>query len=665
MPVDLEKLRAAQQAAAAAGSVKAQQALAAQANGGNALGGSVTLQNPITSPSPAVGLSSTPGGKFTTNGGGSVTTPESPKTNYVQQATNVTGNAGTGKLLNDILYAKDQYDAGNKAWASSTAQGYYSQLDPALAKQVQGMNAQQLRDYIAGQSAAPAANGGSPAPMSNGAPVYSGSPWSGSGVSTPSNPSASAPAAYQPTYTGPDMTAMTGQLNSLYENRLASETQKLRDALATALQGYNAQETQAKQSAYDNRNAADVVSMQGQQAMAEQMANAGLTGDGQNLTLAASQAASRQGALTDINRTETNALQNISEQRANLQNNAAQNELALTQAVGADKAAALFDLLKYGDSRAFDVDQVNYGRYRDDINQQFAEDQFDWSKLMQEAGLTGMYNGQSTMAGKQQNLEAALAYSNLTGQVLGPQSDWSGLLRQASSGSAPLSLAGQQAQLQSKQANLDAALSVAGLTGNIVNPQADWTGLFRQAAAGGNGQTMAALQQAFQQAMSQQQYNRGVYESDRNYNLQANGQNQQNSNSAFGRLVDVWKLTGQAPSGLESYGIQAGTPYSDGAASKVRTIDPNEIKSLAQSFQYAGQDSGGKSYRYTPPKTNQDARYNVWVDTVTSMQSQGYDDGSIAQVLRYMGITSDEESTFLKRNQGGGKFTTPVQNAGK
>lgn len=660
--VDLAKLRAAQEAAAAAGSQKAQQALAAQANGGNALGGSATLQNPVI-PKQTGGSMTTYSPPPATPAAGSPAVSMAPTTNYVQQGTSVTGSAGAGKTLNDILYAKDQYDAGNKQWASSTAQGLYSQLDPALAKQVQGMSAAQLRQYLAGQSAqpAPSAPAATPSAPSVGSAVYPSAGYPSSGSSVPVQP------GYQSSYTGPDLTGMTNQLNTLYDNRLASETQKLRDALATALQGYNAQETQARQSAYDNRNAADVAAMQGQQGMNELMANMGLTGDGQNLTLAAAQAASRQGALTDINRGETNALQNISEQRANLQNNAAQNELALAQSVGADKAAALFDLLKYGDTRAFEVDQSNYGRYRDDINQQFAQDQFGWQKLMQEAGLTGIYNGQSTMAGKQQNLDAALAYSQLTGQVLSPQSDWSGLVRQASSGSAPLSLAGQQAQLQRQQANLEAALGVAGLTGSVVNPQADWSGLFRQAAAGGNGPTMAALQQAFQQSMAQQDYNRGVYESDRSYALQANGQNQQNSNSSFGRLVDIWKLTGQAPAGLESYGVQAGMPYSDGAANKIRTIDPNEIKSLAQSFQYTGQDSGGKSYRYTPPKTNQDARYNVWVDTVTSMRSQGYDDGSIAQVLRYMGITGDEEASFLKRNgNGGGKYTTPAQpNAGK
>ncbi|QJC52896.1 hypothetical protein HGI30_15865 [Paenibacillus albicereus] len=659
--VDLAKLRAAQEAAAAAGSQKAQQALAAQANGGNALGGSVTLQNPV--------IPNQTGGSMTTYSppaatpapvaSGAPAVSMAPTTNYVQQGTSVTGSSGAGKTLNDILYAKDQYDAGNKQWASSTAQGLYSQLDPALARQVQGMSAAQLRQYLAGQSTqpGPSAPAATPSAPSVGAAFYpsGGSPANGSAA--PAQP------GYQSTYTGPDLTGMTNQLNTLYDNRLSAETQKLRDALATALQGYNAQETQARQSAYDNRNAADVAAMQGQQGMNEVMANMGLTGDGQNLTLAAAQAASRQGALTDINRAETNALQNISEQRANLQNNAAQNELALAQSVGADKAAALYDLLKYGDTRAFEVDQSNYGRYRDDINQQFAEDQFGWQKLMQEAGLTGVYNGQSTMAGKQQNLDAALAYSQLTGQVLSPQSDWSGLVRQASSGSAPLSLAGQQAQLQRQQANFGAAIDVAGLTGAIVNPQADWSGLFRQAAAGGNGPTMAALQQA----MAQQNYSRGVYESDRSYELQANSQSQQNSNSSFGRLVDIWKLTGQAPAGLESYGVQAGMPYSDGAANKIRTIDPNEIKSLAQSFQYAGQDPGGKSYRYTPPKTNQDARYNVWVDTVTSMRSQGYDDGSIAQVLRYMGITGEEETSFLKRNgNGGGNYTTPAQpSAGK
>lgn len=225
----------------------------------------------------------------------------------------------------------------------------------------------------------------------------------------------SIPQAYTPSYTGPDMTGMTAQLESMFGNRLSSETAKLREALATALQGYNAQETQTKQAAYSNRNASDVTSSQNDQAMREQLANMGMTGDGQNLTLQAAQGASRLGSLSDINQNESNALLDILQKRSGLQNNAANQELALTQQVGSDKAAALYDLLKYGDTRKFDVEQYNYGRYQDNVDNQYRNDAFNWQKQTDTAGLTGQFNGQKTSDQAQRDWENRFNYGQATG----------------------------------------------------------------------------------------------------------------------------------------------------------------------------------------------------------------------------------------------------------
>lgn len=68
-------------------------------------------------------------------------------------------------------------------------------------------------------------------------------------------------------------------------------------------------------------------------------------------------------------------------------------------------------------------------------------------------------------------------------------------------------LAGQQVDLQGRQANLDAALNVANMTGRVVNPQSDWTGLFRQANSGKAPLTMAGQNQQFQQGMQNRQQN--------------------------------------------------------------------------------------------------------------------------------------------------------------
>jgi len=275
------------------------------------------------------------------------------------------------------------------------------------------------------------------------------------------------PSGYVPTYTGPNLDEMRAQLEAIFTNRQSSELAALRAALETALAGYAAQERQAQQLAYNQRNAADVVAAQEQTAMRELLANLGMTGDGQNLTAQAAQAAARLQAIGAINQQEAEALMRIAEQRSALKNSAAQQEVALIQAIGADKAAALYDLLKYGDTRAFEMDQINYGRYRDTIEDQFRRDALDWQRQMDLANLLGVYNGQQTLAGRQAalaerqaNLDAALAVGAATGRLVSPQGDWSGLFRQAVNPNTPLNLTGQQFQLDRDQL-------IAALTGRL------------------------------------------------------------------------------------------------------------------------------------------------------------------------------------------------------
>ncbi|CAM4097397.1 hypothetical protein L1N85_10660 [Paenibacillus alkaliterrae] len=59
-----------------------------------------------------------------------------------------TNYGGKGSALNEILYSKKSYDAGNKAWAASNAQQHYGALSADEATAVKGMNTQQLIDYI-------------------------------------------------------------------------------------------------------------------------------------------------------------------------------------------------------------------------------------------------------------------------------------------------------------------------------------------------------------------------------------------------------------------------------------------------------------------------------------------------------------------------------------
>lgn len=66
-------------------------------------------------------------------------------------------------------------------------------------------------------------------------------------------------------------------------------------------------------------------------------------------------------------------------------------------------------------------------------------------------GIRTLAGQQLDLANKQANLDSALQYSNLTGKLLTPQSDWSGYARQAANGDTPLTMAGQAQQFDQSQ----------------------------------------------------------------------------------------------------------------------------------------------------------------------------------------------------------------------
>lgn len=244
------------------------------------------------------------------------------------------------------------------------------------------------------------------------APAVGGAPAAGAGGYNPYAPSAPL-AQYQSSYNGPDMKGMTDQLNSIYSNMSASQLQKLKDALAVQLQGYNSQETTANQSAYDNRNNNDVMSMQQMQGLREQMAAQGVNG-GDSITAQVANDASRQSGANAINRDQANAIQDLAQKRALAQSQEASGELSLQQQIDSDKAGAMLNLLQYGDSRAFDVDQAKYGRFSDDLARQFQQSQFDYGKgqdqIQNDAQYGGTYKGGQTFAAQQQQIQNDAQY---------------------------------------------------------------------------------------------------------------------------------------------------------------------------------------------------------------------------------------------------------------
>lgn len=94
--------------------------------------------------------------------------------------------------------------------------------------------------------------------------------------------------------------------------------------------------------------------------------------------------------------------------------------------------------------------------------------------LMQYADQYGVnpLTGQSTLAGKNANLNAALSIGEQTGRVVNPQSDWSGLIRQAQSGNAPLTRTAQQQAFENDLAMQEAEIYKQVQLGNLDIAQA-------------------------------------------------------------------------------------------------------------------------------------------------------------------------------------------------
>ncbi|MFD2330090.1 hypothetical protein ACFSR7_12630 [Cohnella sp. GCM10020058] len=384
------------------------------------------------------------------NSSPSVTTTTTPAAN--------TNYGGKGNPLNEILFSKKQYDAGNKLWAAKNAQSYYDQLDPQERALVQGMNTQQLESYINSKTA-----GGT------GATGATGTTGQGS----------------------------SNLINDMYDNSLAAQLQALRKARETAQQGLNSVETTAKQSAYQNRNLADASTQQSAQRLRTIMAEQGLLASGDNVTANVALQAAGQNNLNTINQAEANTLQDVMERRATINNNAELDEQALAKEVAAARANAL-------------------------IQDQYHQDDMG----LQVAGLTGTYNGTRTLAGVASDQAAQ-------------QQSWSQSFQkeQFAYQKARDAIADKQYQQQ-----FDENVRQYGLNYGLQKAMQDHQISYDDA----------------QLALSQSN--------------STTDNNRQDTNSTYGRLFDIWQLTGVAPAGLEAFGIAAGTPVkSDTTSSGSKT----------------------------------------------------------------------------------------------
>lgn len=404
----------------------------------------------------------------------------------------------------------------------------------------------------AGAAAGAALGGVKPAPAQT-APVAG----AGAGGYNPYAPSAPL-AQYQSSYNGPDMKGMTDQLNSIYSNMSASQLQQLKNALAVQQQGYNAQETTANQNAYDGRNSNDVMSMQQMQGLREQMAAQGVNG-GDSITAQVANDASRQSGANAINRDQANALQDLAQKRALANSQEASSELSLQQQIDSDKAGAMLNLLQYGDSRAFDVDQAKYGRFSDDLARQFQQSQFEYGKgqdqIQNDAQYGGTYKGGQTFAAQQQQIQNDAQYAGTYG--------------------------GQQTRAAMESDRAYTADNNQRYTDNQYRDKTYNRGVLESDRNYGRGVFESDRNYGRGVLESDRNYGRGVYESDRNYTYGAgqdafhNGISQSGDDLQWLRYEQDQANAGGAPK-------YDGMPVNQVIdALQKRFTDPNTMKQVA------------------------------------------------------------------------------------
>lgn len=489
--------------------------------------------------------------------------PTPPQTNY----------GGQGNVYNELLYSKKQYDAGNKNWAMNNANQYYGQLSPEEANLIRGMNTQQLTDYI---------NNRNKVESTTNAPVQVPTP---DGTFTYTPPNESQVPIYNPALPVRDTEALWKYVDGQFDRKLSD------------LRLYADQQTRAGQTIADQQLAANQTQYdRAQQTIGENRALENVS-NARNLSPFSGRSDYAQGMIAQERaRTDREAQQDLSSRQANinadlanLRNSIEEKYAAMQNAAPAEREALFQQLLN--DERMYDLAvngqqieglmansqlnntafnqalqtfQTNRGVFESDRN-------FD----LAEGGLTGQYNGASTLAGK--------------------------------------------------QANWNAYLDMVDRTGNLgKGPAQNWTNLVNNANAG--GQTLSGRQYDRNIFESDRNYDRGVYESDRNYDyqvgrdavadeqfmkkfnedvrqfglqhaLQRNAQaisaaNQRSdnsrasSNAEFNRLMDIWKATGVAPAGIQ--GVAPGTPYGGGNPSGISEKMMDESRSMVDAIRTGG-----------------------------------------------------------------------------
>lgn len=321
--------------------------------------------------------------------------------------------------------------------------------------------------------------------------------------------------------------SQTGLINDIYANQRASQLQKIREARDIQLQGLNKVNVQAEDSATAQRGQIAAADIQAGQRLRESMASMGLLGSGDNLTAQGQQATIRQSAMGQTNQELARVRQDVSERQKQINDAAANNDLALLQKLQADQAQ---DMLTLGY-------QVNDREYRDAV--------FGWQQQIDTANQTGIFNGQQNMAMQNQQFNQG-------------QQGWQ---NRYNYGLATGTFENGQQSLENKKFQYT--------QGRDTVADQQWESEFQRIKEQNGIEN--ALNWA-QNSISQQ-----------NADTSATNASNSASNSSIDNLMNVFKATGVAPAGLESMGINKGDklPIETKPVDYNYTTDPAFIGGIA------------------------------------------------------------------------------------
>lgn len=206
-------------------------------------------------------------------------------------------------------------------------------------------------------------------------------------------------------------------LNNIYDKQKQMLLAEFRAARDKALGQFNEQKTALQPMYQQMRDQTDVMNAQAVNKLREIMAANGLAsgdralgGSGDNLSAQVALNTQRQNNINSLNLQQQQATNTIDNQIADLMN--PMREQSITSQIELERAKALLE------------DMYRQQEYN------FRQSQFDWQKLMDQAGLTGVFNGTPTLAAQNmlfnQNMarnqfdwQKILDEANLTGNFRG------------------------------------------------------------------------------------------------------------------------------------------------------------------------------------------------------------------------------------------------------